>query len=69
VDTLREWGWSPADADLNADLQNTVVFTTINEGVAQSLMTAAEWERTPLVGVHGLTGGGKIRLRAPEDDE
>ncbi|MGA8724141.1 MAG: hypothetical protein WB565_03815 [Acidimicrobiales bacterium] len=45
VDALNHWGWTPAEADLNGTLQNTTVFCTVSEDVAESV--GVDWEQTP----------------------
>jgi hypothetical protein len=45
IDRFNEWGWTPAGAEVNGDLENTVVFTTQAKDIAESILPLYQWER------------------------
>jgi hypothetical protein len=64
IDRFNEWGWTPAGAEVNGDLENTVVFTTHAKDIAESILPLDEWER--IAWFDAAAPGVVLELEPPE---
>ena len=64
IDRFNEWGWTPAGAEVNGDLENTVVFTTHAEDIAESILPLDQWER--IAWFDAAAPGVILELEPPE---